>query len=87
MKAAGIHKVPETWEEALEVAEALHNPAKDQYGFITTARRGGFAGWVFWGMLASYGGDWFDKQADGGWHPTFNNDKGYKALETLMKLS
>ena len=86
MRAAGIHKVPETWEEALEVAEALHNPDKDQYGFITTARRGGFAGWVFWGMLASYGGEWFDKQAEGGWHPTFNNDKGYKALETLMKL-
>ncbi|MQG02157.1 MAG: extracellular solute-binding protein, partial [SAR202 cluster bacterium] len=86
MNAAGIHKVPETWEEALEVAEALHDPDKDQYGFITTARRGGFAGWVFWQMLASYGGEWFDKQAEGGWHPTFNNDKGYKALETLMKL-
>ena len=86
MNAAGIHKVPETWEEALEVAEALHDPDKDQYGFITTARRGGFAGWVFWGMLASYGGEWFDKQAEGGWHPTFNNDKGYMALETLMKL-
>ena len=37
-------------------------------------------------MLASYGGEWFDKQAEGGWHPTFNNDKGYAALETLMKL-
>ncbi|HIC62493.1 MAG TPA: extracellular solute-binding protein, partial [Marine Group III euryarchaeote] len=86
MHAAGINKVPETWEEALEVAEALHDPDKDQYGFITTARRGGFAGWVFWGMLASYGGEWFDKQAEGGWHPTFNNDKGYMALETLMKL-
>ena len=86
MHAAGINKVPETWEEALEVAEALHDPDKDQYGFITTARRGGFAGWVFWGMLASYGGEWFDKQAEGGWHPTFNNDKGYVALETLMKL-
>ena len=86
MHAAGINKVPETWEEALEVAEALHDPDKDQYGFITTARRGGFAGWVFWQMLASYGGEWFDKQAEGGWHPTFNNDKGYMALETLMKL-
>ena len=86
MEAAGIHKVPETWEEALEVCAALHKPDKDQYGFITTARRGGFAGWVFWGMLASYGGEWFDKQAEGGWHPTFNNDKGYQALETLMKL-
>lgn len=86
MEAAGINKVPETWEEALEVCAALHKPEKDQYGFITTARRGGFAGWVFWGMLASYGGEWFDKQGEGGWHPAFNNDKAYQALETLMKL-
>ena len=86
MEEVGIHKVPETWEEALEVCKALHQPKKDQYGFITTARRGGFAGWVFWGMLASYGGEWFDKQEEGGWHPTFDNDKGYKALETLIRL-
>ena len=86
LEQAGIHKVPETWEEALEACKALHRPDQDQYGFITTARRGGFAGWVFWGMLASYGGEWFDRQEEGGWHPTFNNDKGYKALETLTKL-
>ncbi len=86
MEAAGIDKIPDTWEEALEVCKALHRPDDDQYGFITTARRGGFAGWVFWGMLASYGGAWFDKEAEGGWHPTFNNDKGYKALETLTRL-
>ena len=86
MEQAGISKVPETWEEAIEVAKALHNPDKDQFGFITTARRGGFAGWVFWGLLASYGGEWFDKQEEGGWHPTFDTDKGHSALETLKKL-
>ena len=35
MEAAGIHKVPETWEEALETCKALHRPDQDQYGFIT----------------------------------------------------
>ena len=65
---------------------AARSRQRPSFGFITTNRRGGFAGWVFWGMLASYGGDWFDKQAEGGWHPTFNNDKGFKALETLVEL-
>lgn len=86
MEQAGISKVPETWEEAIEMAKALHRPDQDQFGFITTARRGGFAAWVFWGLLASYGGEWFDKQEEGGWHPTFDTDKGRSALETLMKL-
>ena len=86
MEAAGFSKVPDTWPESIEVAKALHDPDNDQFGFITTNRRGGFAGWVFWGMLASYGGDWFDKQAEGGWHPTFDNDKGFKALESLLEL-
>ncbi|MBM3516405.1 MAG: extracellular solute-binding protein [Alphaproteobacteria bacterium] len=86
MKEVGMEKIPDTWPEAIALAKALHKPDKDQYGFITTGRRGGFAGWVFWGTLASYGGEWFDKQAEGGWHPTFNNDKGHKALETIVEL-
>jgi len=86
MKAAGFDKVPETWPEAIEVAKALHRPDQDQFGFITASRRGGFVGWVFWGRLACYDGDWFDKQAERGWHPTFDNDKGFIALETLVEL-
>jgi sorbitol/mannitol transport system substrate-binding protein len=82
---AGI-KVPETWPQAIEAAKALTDTKSNQYGFITTARRGGFAGWSFWAIMASYGGHWFDKEAPGGWHPTFSTDAGFKALDTLKKL-
>ncbi len=83
---AGITSVPEVWEEAIEVAKMLHRPEKDQFGFITTARRGLFAGLEFHQLLISYGGDWFDKEGEGGWHPQFDNDFGFQALTTLQKL-
>jgi len=82
---AGI-KVPKTWPEAIEAAKELTDAKRKQYGFITTARRGGFAGWTFWAVMASYGGKWFDKEAPGGWHPRFNTEAGFKALEVLGKL-
>ncbi len=79
-------KVPETWPEVLETAKTLHKPDEGQYGFTTTMRRGLYAGWQFWAVHASYGGSWFDKEGKGAWKPAFNNDAGYKALETLKKL-
>jgi len=83
---AGITKVPETWEEAIDVAKMLHRPEKDQYGFVTTARRGLFAGLELYQIIMSLGGSWFDKMEEGGWHPQFNTDTGHKAFEILLKL-
>ena len=79
-------KVPETWPEAIDAAKELNDPANGVYGFITTMRRGLYAGWEFWAVHASYGGTWFDKEEKGGWNPAFNNDAGHQALETLVKL-
>ena len=83
---AGITKVPETWEEAIEVAKALHRPDKDQYGFVTTARRGLFAGLELHQIMVSLGGSWFDKMEAGGWNPQFNSDYGHEAFDILLRL-
>ena len=83
---AGITKVPETWEEAIETAKALHRPDRDQYGFVTTARRGLFAGLELYQVMASLGGSWFDKMEEGGWNPQFNTDYGHDAFDILLRL-
>jgi sorbitol/mannitol transport system substrate-binding protein len=81
-KEAGISKLPETWNEAIEIAKALHNPDKDIYGFVTTGRRGLFAGLELYQMIRSYGGTWFDDK----WEPQFNTEIGHKAFDTLLRL-
>ena len=79
---AGITKIPETWDETIEIAKALHNPDKDQYGFVTTGRRGLFAGLELHQIIRSYGGVWFDEN----WEPQFDTEIGHKSFEVLMKL-
>ena len=79
-------KLPETWPEVIDVAKELTDKNSGQYGFITTMRRGMFAGWQFWAIMASYGGTWFDKEAPGGWQPQFSSDAGQRALQVLIKL-
>ena len=82
---AGL-KVPENWDESLEVAKALNKPDKSQYGFICFARRGFYAGLCFQQLFFTNGGRHFDAEQPGGWHPQYDNDKGRIALETLLKL-
>ena len=79
---AGITKVPTTWEETIEVCKALHDPDNDIYGFVTTGRRGLFAGLELYQMIRSYGGVWFDEN----WEPQFNTEIGHKAFTMLLKL-
>jgi sorbitol/mannitol transport system substrate-binding protein len=79
---AGIKSPPETWDQAIEVAKALHKPSENQYGFATTARRGLFAGLELYQFVASYGGSWFNDK----WEPQYNTEIGHKALSVLMQL-
>ncbi len=83
---AGITKVPETWEEAIEAAKALHQPDKDQYGFVSTARRGLYAGLELYQIIRSFGGDWFDSLEPGGYNPQFNTEIGHKSMDLLLQL-
>ena len=79
---AGITQIPTTWEETIEVCKALHRPDKDEYGFVSTARRGLFAGLELHQMVRSYGGTWFDEN----WEPQFNTEIGHKAFSMLLRL-
>ncbi|MBM3516404.1 MAG: extracellular solute-binding protein [Alphaproteobacteria bacterium] len=79
---AGIKGPATTFEEAIEIAKELHAPDRDQYGFVTTARRGLFAGLELYQMVRSYGGVWFNDQ----WEPQFNTEIGHRAFSTLLKL-
>jgi sorbitol/mannitol transport system substrate-binding protein len=78
----GIKAAPETWDQVLEIAKALHRPQENQYGFVTTARRGLYAGLELYQLVATYGGVWFNDH----WEPQFNNEIGAKALGVLMQL-
>lgn len=79
---AGIAGPPATFEEAIEVAKALHDPDNDQYGFVTTGRRGLFAGLELYQLVRAYGGVWFDAN----WEPQFDTEIGHKAFGILLKL-
>jgi ABC-type glycerol-3-phosphate transport system substrate-binding protein len=79
---AGIKGAPETWDRALEIAKELHRPQDNQYGFVTTARRGLYAGLELYQLVASYGGVWFNEHNE----PQFNTEIGSKALSVLMQL-
>jgi len=83
---AGITEYPGTWEEAIEVAKALHRPDEDQYGFIGTGRRGLYMGFEFYQILKTLGGEAFDSMSPGGYHPQFNTDIGHETIDILIRL-
>ena len=87
---AGIAKVPETWDEAIAAAKALHDPDNDQYGFVSTARRGLYAGLELYQIMRSLGGDWFDGGEllgrPGDYQPQFDTDIGREAMDILLRI-
>ena len=78
----GIKGPPETWDQTIEIAKALHRPEQDQYGFVTTARRGLYAGLELYQIMATHGGIWLDAE----FQPHFNNEIGAKSLAILIEL-
>jgi ABC-type glycerol-3-phosphate transport system substrate-binding protein len=82
---AGVKKPATTWEDALAIAKEISNNGKNKI-VGTTLKRGLWAGGVFITVLRSYGGDWFDKNGPGGWHPTLDSEEGRKALDMLLKF-
>lgn len=78
----GIKEPPKTWGETIEIAKALHKPKDNQYGFVTTARRGLYAGLELYQIMATHGGVWLDDK----FMPHFNNEIGAKSLGILMEL-
>jgi len=82
---AGIKGPAETWEDAIEIAKELSEDGKKKV-VGTTLKRGFWAGSVFITLMRSYGGDWFDKMEQGGWHPQLDTEQGHKAYDVLTRL-
>jgi len=74
--------VPQTWDEVLNVAKKLHDPAKKQYGFVLRTERGNAIGWTWVPILRSFGGEIFDKDMK----PIFNSREGIASVEFMKEL-
>ena len=81
-------KVPETWDEYVQVAQFFAGRDWDfdgepEYGVAEAWQRGGYA-WYWWeSKFFAYGGIYFDDQMT----PLINTASGVKALETQMAIT
>lgn len=80
-------RVPRTWEEFSRIAEfftgwAWGPTGKLGYGFQTSTWDRAFIEQQWAPMMASAGGNWFDRNLKPGW----NNDAGIRALKDLKSL-
>ncbi len=87
---AGITKAPETWEEAIDACKAIHNPDNDEYAFVSTGRRGLYAGLELYAVIRSLGGDWFDGgpllNRPGNYEPQFDTEIGHASMDILLRI-
>jgi multiple sugar transport system substrate-binding protein len=80
-------KVPETWDELLANAKALHDPPR-MYGIVQRGARGAFD--VTYDVLPylwSHGGDIFADQKGGDFTVTINSEKTLAGIETYLRLA
>jgi multiple sugar transport system substrate-binding protein len=79
-------KVPETWDELLANAKALHNPPQ-MMGIVQRAARAAIAvSWDYWPYLYSYGGSLFRDEKAGDFLVTLNSPEAREALEMYVRL-
>jgi multiple sugar transport system substrate-binding protein len=80
-------KVPETWDDYVQVAKFFNGRDWDfdgqpEYGVVEAWKRGGYA-WYWWqSKFFSYGGIYFDEEMT----PLINSPAGVKALEIQMAI-
>lgn len=80
-------KVPETFDELLANAKALHNPP-DMYGIVQRGARGpNTVSYDFSPYLFGMGGSVFSDQAAGDYTVVLNNEQGKAALDYYLKLA
>ncbi|MFT7458343.1 MAG: ABC-type glycerol-3-phosphate transport system substrate-binding protein [Planctomycetota bacterium] len=82
---AGL-EVPKTWDEVLEVAKEIHDPARERYAYCAAMQRSFWAGYQYFGALVSWGGHTFVDEAGGNFLPAMNTEEGYQALKYLVEL-
>lgn len=80
---AGL-KVPQTWDDVLANAKALHKPPAT-YGFVARGARDSIL-FDFSPFLFSYGGSYFANPAGGDYSVTLNSPQGLEALDMFIKF-
>jgi multiple sugar transport system substrate-binding protein len=79
--------IPETWDELLANAKALHNPP-EMVGMMQRSARATISiTWDYWPYLISHGGSLFEDEGNGDFDVTINSPAALEALETYVKFS
>ncbi|KEQ02585.1 polyols ABC transporter substrate-binding protein [Pseudorhizobium pelagicum] len=77
--------VPQTWDDLIANAKALHNPP-ETYGFVSRGTRESIL-FDFSPTLFSFGGSYFADPENGDYSVTLNSPQGLQALETFIALN
>lgn len=83
-REAGIDKAPETWDEALEAAKKINDPANQIIGYATLAAE--WTEWFFQFYVWQAGGDLTVENPDGTATLTFTDDAVIEAANFYKKL-
>jgi multiple sugar transport system substrate-binding protein len=75
-------KVPQTWDELRDAAQALHMKEPGVAGITFMGRRGVQLQCTYDNIIWSYGGEWFDKDN----HSTINSKAAIDALDYFKSL-
>lgn len=81
---AGIEKLPETWEEALEAAKKINNPDNQVAGYATLAAE--WTEWFFQYYVWQAGGDLTKQNDDGTAELTFTDPAVMEAAKYYQQL-
>ncbi|WP_165814688.1 extracellular solute-binding protein [Labrenzia sp. 011] len=80
-------KIPETWDELIANAKALHNPP-EMIGMMQRSARATISiTWDYWPYLISHGGSLFRDEGNGDFFITINSPEAREALETYVAIS
>lgn len=84
-EAAGIEKLPETWDELVAVAQQLTD-GENQYGITLVATKDASGAGRFQYVLRNHGVDEFIQDADGNWTTDIGGEKYIQALQAYTDL-
>ncbi|TBL79014.1 ABC transporter substrate-binding protein [Paenibacillus thalictri] len=82
-KQAGLTRAPESWEEIVEYAKKLTDPAKGQWGLLLPTKEVLFTNNLWAPFLWQAGGDYFTPDMK---HAAFNSKPGVEALQLWVDL-
>jgi len=82
LQAAGFSNPPRTWQEVVEVAQAITNPAAGIWGYVEPWGPT-FAAVPFIVHLRAEGGEYWDYTNN---RPLFNSEAGIRALQFMVDL-